>query len=93
MASGQKVARREVKRDSKPSALVLPVRHLTGCPKSRVESFHAIQPPRPARGLAEQPITITRCIECGEQTARLGRLWEGDKIPKEEVLLDGEEED
>lgn len=60
-------------------ALELPINHLEGCPESRVESFHSTRPARPEKGLSEQPITVSRCVDCGEQALKPGRLRAGDR--------------
>jgi hypothetical protein len=52
--------------------------HLERCPAERIEAYHETRPPRPAQAIPAQPVTVTRCIDCGAHVVDDGHRWTGD---------------
>ncbi len=44
--------------------------HAEGCPMIRTERYGDVRPARPDQGTGPQPVTVTRCIDCGGHTVK-----------------------
>lgn len=82
------------RRRPRPRRDHLKVDHLEGCPdEERLETFEQIRPARPAAGQPARIVTVTRCIECGEQKTRVGGAVDvGVAAVPDEEGSDGEED-
>jgi hypothetical protein len=58
--------------------------HLEGCPADRIEAYHEMRPARPAQGIPSQPLTVTRCIDCGAHVIDEGHRWRGEAEPADD---------
>ncbi len=55
--------------------------HLDGCPKGRSESYGATSP-------SGEPLTVTRCIDCGASAVSKGKAESEAKPPKGKAVAE-----